>query len=144
MGLNKDAVLTLLTEEVLILFKLVHNVRKTGQAFSMASNPKEFMLQCLWVTLGCHVAMEEGVKNGISTNGAINSAFMGFLTEAITKATGGSVDSKLDSWKTSLERKVSEAVEAAKQAKTNAAAAQGVVDKLKKDYEALLSKTKKP
>ena len=88
MGMNKDAALVLLTEEVLILFKLVHNVRKTGQAFSMATNPKDFMLQCLWVTLGCHAAMEEGVKNGISMNGAINSAFVGFLTEAITKVAG--------------------------------------------------------
>jgi hypothetical protein len=142
--LNKEAVLVLLTEEILILFKLVHNVRKTGQAFSMAIDPKDFMLQCLWVTLGCHAAMEEGVKNGISTNRAINSAFVGFLTEAITKVAGGSVDSKLDSWKTTLERKVNEAVEAAKQAKTTAAAAQGGVDKLKKDYEGLAGKARKP
>jgi hypothetical protein len=141
MGLNKDAVLVLLTEEVLILFKLVHNVRKTGQAFSMSTDPKDFMLQCLWVTLGCHAAMEEGVKNGISTNGAINSAFVSFLTEAVTKVTGGSVDSKLENWKTTLERKVNEAVEMAKQAKTNAAAAQGGVEKLKTD---LASKAKKP
>ena len=141
MGLNKDAVLVLLTEEVLILFKLVHNVRKTGQAFSMSTDPKDFMLQCLWVTLGCHAAMEEGVKNGISTNGAINSAFVSFLTEAVTKVTGGSVDSKLENWKTTLERKVNEAVEMAKQAKTNAAAAQGGVEKLKSD---LASKAKKP
>jgi uncharacterized protein YqgV (UPF0045/DUF77 family) len=88
--------------------------------------------------------MEEGVKNGISMNGAINSAFVGFLTEAITKVAGSSVDSKLDSWKTTLERKVNEALEVAKQAKTNAAAAQGGVDKLKKDYEGLASKSKKP
>ena len=141
MGLPKEAVLVLLTEEVLILFKLVHNVRKTGQAFSMATDPKDFMLQCLWVTLGCHAAMEEGVKNGISTNGAINSAFVSFLTEAVTKVTGGSVDSKLENWKATLERKVNEAVEMAKQAKTNAAAAQGGVEKLKTD---LASKAKKP
>jgi hypothetical protein len=85
--------------------------------------------------------MEEGVKNGISTNGAINSAFVSFLTEAVTKVTGGSVDSKLENWKTTLERKVNEAVEMAKQAKTNVAAAQGGVEKLKTD---LASKAKKP
>jgi hypothetical protein len=144
MGLPKEAVLVLLTEEVLILFKLVHNVRKTGQAFLVAADPKEFMLQCLWVTLGCHAAMEEGVKNGISTNGAINSAFVGFLTEAVAKGNGGSGDSKLDSWKATFERKVNEAVDAAKTAKANAASAQGVVEKLKKDVEGLVIKSKKP
>ena len=144
MGLNKEAVLVLLTEEVLILFKLVHNVRKTGQAFSVAADPKEFMLQCLWVTLGCHAAMEEGVKNGISTNGAINSAFVGFLTEAVTKGNGGSGDSKLEGWKTTVDRKVNEAVEAAKTAKANAAAAQGGVAKLKIDVDVLVTKSKKP
>ena len=144
MGLPKEAVLVLLTEEVLILFKLVHNVRKTGQAFSVAADPKDFMLQCLWVTLGCHAAMEEGVKNGISTNGAINSAFVGFLTEAVAKGNGGSGDSKLDSWKTSFERKVNEAVDAAKTAKANAASAQSVVEKLKKEVEGLVIKSKKP
>jgi hypothetical protein len=144
MGMNKDGVLVLLTEEIIILFKLVHNVRKTGQAFSMATDPKDFMLQCLWVTLGCHAAMEEGIKNGISTNGAINSAFVGYLTEAITKVAGSPVDSKLDSWKTTLERKVTDAVEVAKVAKTNAAGAQACVDRLKKEYDGFVAKSKKP
>jgi hypothetical protein len=144
MGMDKDSILVLLTEEILILFKLVHNVRKTGQAFSMATDPKDFMLQCLWVTLGCHAGMEEGVKKGISTNGAINSAFVGFLTEGITKLAGGSVDHKLDSWKTTWERKVNDAVEAAKLAKTNAASAQSGVTKLRTDYEVLAAKLKKP
>ena len=85
------------------------------------------------------------MKNGISTNGAINSAFMGFLTEAVTKVAGGSVDSKLESWKTKLDNKVGEAVDAAKNAKTNATAAQGSVDtKLRREYEGFVTRSKKP
>ena len=127
MGLEKDAVLVLLSEEVIILFTLVHNVRRTGQEFSTSTDPKTFMIQWIWLTLECHSAMEAEIKNGISSSGAINSAFVRFLTNQLavmSKSGGGGNDSKWDTWKQSWEGKITAAVTAAGQAKADAKASQ--------------------
>jgi hypothetical protein len=127
MGLEKDAVLVLLSEEVIILLTLVHNVRRTGQEFSTSTDPKTFMIQWIWLTLECHSAMEAEIKNGISSSGAINSAFVRFLTNQLavmSKSGGGGNDSKWDTWKQTWEGKITAAVTAAGQAKADAKASQ--------------------
>ena len=123
MGLEKEAVLVLLSEEIIILFTLVHNVRKKGQEFSASTDPKTFMVQWIWLTLECHSAMEAEIKNGISSSGAINSAFVRFLTNQLavmSKSGGGGGDSKWDAWRTKWEGKINDAVAAAGQAKADA------------------------
>jgi hypothetical protein len=137
MGLEKEAVLVLLSEEIIILFTLIHNVRKKGQEFSTSTDPKTFMVQWIWLTLECHSAMEAEIRNGISSSGAINSAFVRFLTNQLavmSKSGGGGTDSKWDSWKSKWEGKINDAVAAAGQAKADAKASQTESRKQQKVY----------
>jgi len=67
--------------------------------------------------------MEAEIKNGISSSGAINSAFVRFLTNQLavmSKSGGGGGDSKWDAWRTKWEGKINDAVAAAGQAKADA------------------------
>jgi hypothetical protein len=143
MGLEKEAVLVLLSEEIIILFTLVHNVRKKGQEFSTSTDPKTFMVQWIWLTLECHSAMESEIKNGISSSGAINSAFVRFLTNQLavmSKSGGGGNDSKWDSWRLKWEGKINDAVTVAGQAKSDAKNVQIESGATKKAIETLFTK----
>lgn len=143
MGLDKEAVLVLLSEEIIILYTLVHNVRKKGQEFTVSCDPMDFMVQCVWITLECHGAMDDEIKNGISSSGAINSAFVRFLTNQLAgmaKAGGGGADSKWDAWKQKWEGKINDAVVSSGQAKADAKASQAESTANKKATEALAVK----
>ena len=133
MGLDKEALLILLSEEIIILFTLVHNVRKRGQEFSLDCDPKEYMVQSIWLTIECHNAMDEAIKNGIGSNGAISAAFVGFLTRQSAAAVAGKSDSKSDASKQKLETEVAKALTMAGDAKLAAKNAQSTADKAKED-----------
>ena len=135
MGLDKEALLILLSEEIIILFTLVHNVRKRGQEFSLDCDPKEYMVQSIWLTIECHNAMDEAIKNGIGSNGAISAAFVGFLTRQSAAAVAGKSDSKSDASKQKLETEVAKALTMAGDAKLAAKNAQATADRVKEDLK---------
>ena len=56
--LDNDALLVLLSEEVIILFNLVHSVRKKGIEFSLTCDFTDFMARWIWLTLEIHDVME--------------------------------------------------------------------------------------
>ena len=126
--LDKDALLVLLSEEVIILFNLVHNVRKKGLEFSLTCDFTDFMARWIWLTLEIHGVMDNMIRDGISSNGVISSAFIRFLTKqiALTAASGAKPDSKGDAWKHKMESEVAKAVAAGTEAKSAVKNAQQV------------------
>jgi hypothetical protein len=98
MKLDLESLLVLLSKEVIIMFTLVHNIRKKGLEFSLACDPLDYMVQCIWITIKIHGAMEAMIKNGISSNSAINAAFVRFLTTQVAITAGSKADNKLEGW----------------------------------------------
>ena len=145
MKLDKEALLVLLSEEVIILFTLVHNIRKRGLEFSLACDPLDYMVQCIWLTIEIHGVMEEIIKHGISANGAINAAFLRFLTlqVAISASSSGSKgDGKIESWRQKLMDDIVKATAVAAEAKNVANGAQALANKAKESINNLFLKNK--
>ena len=53
--------------------------------------PLDYMVRCIWLTIEIHGVMEEMIKHGLSSNGAINAAFVRFLTKTGSCHCGGQV-----------------------------------------------------
>ena len=83
MHLKTDALLVLLSEEVIIMFILIHNIQKKGVEFSLSGDPVEYMVQCIWLTIEIHGVMDDMIRHSLSANGAINAAFVRFLTKQV-------------------------------------------------------------
>ena len=145
MKLDAEALLVLLSEEVIIMFTLVNNVRKRGLEFLMTVDPMYYMVRCIWLTIEIHGVMEEMIKHGLSSNGAINAAFVRFLTKqvAVTAVSAaGKPDSKAESWKQKLTDEMGKATIASNDAKSSAKEALTVANKVKEDVKTLFSKNK--
>jgi hypothetical protein len=87
--------------------------------------------------------MEDMIKHGLSSNGAINAAFVRFLTKqvAVTAATSsGKADGKTDSWKQKLTDDVAKAAVTASEAKASAKNAQQTATKAREDIKNLYAK----
>ena len=140
MKLDLELLLVLLSEEVIIMFSLVHNIRKKGLEFSLVCDPLEYMVRCIWLTIEIHGVMEEMIKHGISANSAINAAFIRFLTKQVAVTAGalgskadGKADSKAESWKQKITAVASEA-------KNIANGAQNLANKAREDLKSLYAK----
>jgi hypothetical protein len=143
MKLDSESLLVLLSEEVIIMFSLVHNIRKKGLEFSLVCDPLEYMVRCIWLTIEIHGVMEEMIKHGISANSAINAAFVRFLTKqvAVTAGASGSKTDKADStWKQKMTADASKAVTVASEAKNIANGAQTLANKTRDDLKSLYVK----
>jgi hypothetical protein len=127
------------------MFTLVHNVRKRGLEFSVTSDPLDFMVRCVWLTIEIHGVMEDMIKHGLSSNGAINAAFVRFLTKQVAvtaAASSGIAEGKTDSWKQKLTTDVAKAAATASEAKASAKDAQQTATKAKDDIKNLYAKNK--
>jgi hypothetical protein len=144
MKLDSESLLVLLSEEVIIMFSLVHNIRKKCLEFSLVCDPLEYMVRCIWLTIEIHGVMEEMIKHGISANSAINAAFVRFLTKqvAVTAgASGSKADGKADStWKQKMTADAAKAVTVASEAKNIANGAQTLANKVREDLKSLYVK----
>jgi hypothetical protein len=142
MNLDVEALLVLLSEEVIIMFTLIHNIRKKGLEFLMTVAPLDYMVRCIWLTIEIHGAMEDMIKHGLSSNGAINAAFVRFLTKQVAVTAAGKADSKVESWKQKLTDEMGKAVVVSNEAKASAKEALTVANKAKEDVKSLFSKNK--
>jgi hypothetical protein len=142
MKLDSESLLVLLSEEVIIMFTLVHNIRKKGLEFSLACDPLDYMVQCIWITIEIHGAMEAMIKNGISSNSAINAAFVRFLTKQVAVTAGSKADNKLEGWQKKITDDTAKAVTVATEAKNTANGAQVLANKAKEDIKNLFVKNK--
>ena len=127
------------------MFTLVHNVWKRGLEFSMTIDPRNYMVRCIWLTIEIHGVMEEMIKHGLSSNGAINAAFVRFLTKqvAVTAVSAaGKPDSKAESWKQKLTDELGKVTVASNNAKSSAKEALTVANKVKEVVRICSLKTK--
>jgi hypothetical protein len=145
MKLDSESLLVLLSEEVIIMFTLVHNIRKKGLEFSLGCDPLEYMVQCIWLTIEIHGVMEDMIKHGISSNSAINAAFVRFLTKQVAVTAGastGKAEGKIETWRQKLTDDTAKAVTTATDAKNVANGAQVLANKVKEDIKILYAKNK--
>jgi hypothetical protein len=142
MNLDAEALLVLLSEEVIIMFTLVHNIWKKGLEFAMTVFPLDYMVRCIWLTIKIHGVMEDMIKHGLSSNGAINAAFVRFLTKQVAVTAAGKLDSKVESWKQKLTDEMGKAVVVSNEAKASAKEALTVANKAKDDVKTLFIKNK--
>jgi hypothetical protein len=147
MKLDSESLLVLLSEEVIIMFSLVHNIRKKGLEFSLVCDPLEYMVRCIWLTIEIHGVMEEMIKHGISANSAINAAFIRFLTKQVAVTAGasgskadGKADSKAESWKQKITADAAKAVTVASKSKYIANGAQNLDNKARDELKSLYVK----
>ena len=85
--ISEEESLILLSEEVIIMYSRIHDVRKHMMEFTGQINKVDYMVRCIWVTLQVHQVMQEFVQGGLKSHPAIGSAFIRFLT----KQTGNNV-----------------------------------------------------
>jgi hypothetical protein len=100
------------------------------------------MVQCIWITIEIHGAMEAMIKNGISSNSAINAAFVRFLTKQVDATAGSKADNKLEGWQKKITDDTAKAVTVATEAKNTANGAQVLANKAKEDIKNLFVKNK--
>ena len=89
--------------------------------------------------------MEDMIKHGLSSNGAINAAFVWFLTKQVAVTAGTAVvkpDTKTDSWKQKITDEMGKATMATNEAKSSAKEALTVANKAKEDLKSLFIKNK--
>jgi hypothetical protein len=67
MGIPEGNVLVLLSEEIIIMFKRFHAIRRKRFDFTVQGAGVQYMVRCIWLTLQVHVEMDEFVKNGLKT-----------------------------------------------------------------------------
>jgi hypothetical protein len=142
MNLDAEALLVLLSEEVIIMFTLVHNIQKKGLEFAMTVAPLDYMVRCICLTIEIHGVMEEMIKHGLSSNGAINAAFVQFLTKQVAVTAAGKSNSKAESWKQKLTDEMGKATVLLNDAKLLAKEALTVANKAKEDVKNLFIKNK--
>ena len=85
--ISEEESLVLLSEEVIILYSWIHDVRKYMMEFTGQVNKVDYMGRCIWVTLQVHQVMQEFVQGGLKSHPAIGSTFIQFPT----KQTGNNV-----------------------------------------------------
>jgi hypothetical protein len=87
MHILAEEALILLSEEIIIMFDQFYAIRRKRIKFTVKGTRVEYMVQCIWLTLQVHMAMDYFTRDGMKYNPAISAAFVQFLT----KQTGGNV-----------------------------------------------------
>ena len=127
------------------MYTLVHNVHKRVLEFAMTCDPLDYMVRCIWLTIEINGVMEDMIMHGLSSNGAINAAFLRFLTKQVAVTAGTAVvkpDSKAESWKQKITDEMGKATVAANDAKSSAKEALTAANKAKEDLKNLFIKNK--
>ena len=145
MHLETDALLVLLSEEVIIMFTLIHNIRKKGVEFSLSSDPVEYMVQCIWLTIEIHGVMDDMIRHGLSANGAINAAFVRFLTKQVAATASAKgvkgVDKSAEGLK-KMNEEMGKLTKLVTEAKSSATSAQTMATQAREDVKNLFIKNK--
>ncbi len=143
MGIPEGNVLVLLSEEIIIMFKCFHAIRRKRFDFTVQGAGVKYMVCCVWLTLQVHVEMDEFVKNSLKKNPALLAAFVHFLTNKTGSNAGAGVGSQLTKLEDRLklvESTVKEAVKEAKEAAKRAATASTNADSVKMSIKQLYEK----
>ncbi len=146
-----EEALILLSEEVIIMYHQIHQVRRQCIEF-MASkgNKAAYMAWCIRIKCQVHRVMQVFVKGGLKNNPAILTAFVHFLTKQtggnVASGVGGQIKALTDTVAT-LQGSVSmatsttkEATQVAKEANTRATRANTNADAAKNAVNSIYSK----
>ena len=60
--ISEDECLILLSEEIIIMFSMIHDIRKQRMEFTLKGKRVENMVRCIWLTLQVHAVMDGFVK----------------------------------------------------------------------------------
>jgi hypothetical protein len=155
--ISEDECLILLSEEIIIMFSMIHDIRKQRMEFTLKGKRVEYMVRCIWLTLQAHSVMDGFVKRGLKYNSAISAAFIRFLTKQTGQNVSTGIGSHIKVLQEALDKAVKMAKEAAdaakeatrvsKEASTRSNTASSAADKATSDIKAILAKNstlKKP
>jgi hypothetical protein len=155
--ISEDECLILLSEEIIIMFSMIHDIRKQRMEFTLKGKRVEYMVRCIWLTLQAHAVMDGFVKQGLKYNSAISAAFIHFLTKQTGQNVSTGIGSQIKVLTEALEKAVKMAKEAtdsakeatrvSKEASTRSNTASSAADKAASDVKAILAKNstlKKP
>ena len=65
---------------IIIMFSMIHDIRKQLMEFTLKVKRVEYMVRCIWLTLQAHAVLDGFVKRGLKYNSTISAAFC-FLTK---------------------------------------------------------------
>ena len=148
--ISEEESLILLSEEVILMYSRIHDVRKHMMEFTGQVNKVDYMVRCIWVTLQVHRVMQEFVQGGLKSHPAIGSAFIRFLTKQTGNNVASGVGIQLGKLSTAVDRIESlaktadtaakDASRVAKEATTRAATANGTAEKASDGLKSLYAK----
>ena len=115
--ISEDKCLILLSKEIIIMFLMIHDIRKQRMEFTLKGNRVEYMVRCIWLTLQVQAVMDGFVKQGLKYNSATSAAFIRFLTKQTSQNVSTGIGSQIKVLAEALEKAVKMAKEAADAAK---------------------------
>jgi hypothetical protein len=62
--ISEDKCLNLLSEEIIVMFTMIHDIRKQHMEFMLKGKRVKYMVCCIWLTLQAHTVMDDFVKWG--------------------------------------------------------------------------------
>jgi hypothetical protein len=68
----------LLSEEIIIMFSMIHDIRKQLMEFTLKGKRVEYIVLFIRLTLQAHAVLDGFVKRGLKYNSAISAAFSFF------------------------------------------------------------------
>ena len=149
--ISEDEALILVSEEVIIMYQRIQQVRSQRMEFVPNKGSKiAYMARCVWITCQVHRVMHEFVDGGLKNNPAISTAFVRFLTRQTAQSVASGIGSQLKAISDSVATMkgavsaatsaAKEATQAAKEANTRASTANTNADAAKNGLNALYSK----
>jgi hypothetical protein len=107
-GIPEDKVYTLVCDELQIMFRKMFERRMKMQVFSSSLDPKVYLAKSIWVTMQCHMAMDEFEELGFGTHVLISSLFTRFLAEQTGSNFASGLSKKLTDLKAELDKNKAE------------------------------------
>ncbi len=148
--ISEDECLNFLSEEIIIMYMMIHEIRKQHMEFTLKGKRVEYMMRCIWLALQAHTVTDDFIKRGLKYNLAISAAFIRFLTKQTDQNVASGVGSQIKVLTEVLEKYVKMAKEAAdaaneatrvsKEAITWSGLASTAADKAASDVKAILAK----
>ena len=95
-GIPECKVYTLVCDELQVMFRKMFNHRMKMQVFSATRDKRLYFAKAVWVTMQCHMVMDEFLSLGFGTHVLISSMFTRFLAEQTGSNFASGVSKKLE------------------------------------------------
>lgn len=95
-GIPEEKVFTLVCDELQIIFRKMFERRMKMQVFAENRDKQLYFAKALWITMQCHMVMDEFEELGFGTHVLISSLFTRFLAEQTGANFAAGMAAKLD------------------------------------------------